>query len=100
MKHYLLKQIIKVIYWLMFNKGTQLTSFYLLKAGWVIEDGYFVEPFVKKRDKVWVQLQGHYYRVYHGEERTFISLENSVEWLQLYLFTLDKHKDLKTRKLI
>jgi hypothetical protein len=100
-RHWLLRLTIKVQYWIMFRHATQLTSAHLLAAGWILDhNGYFVEPFIKDRDKVWVQIEGYYYRVFHSERKTFIALECSVEWLQAYLFILDKHQELKTRKLL
>lgn len=104
MKTILLKIIIRIAHWLMVTKGTQLNSGHLLKAGWTIEekDGkkYFIESQIKSRDKVWIEFEHHYYRVWHGDNRAFIALESSLEWLQMYLFILDKAKFLSTRKLL
>jgi hypothetical protein len=97
------KIAIKFLRWLMISKGTHLHSFHLLRAGWVIEEDegikFFVEPRIKSRDKVWISLHNYYYRVYHGERRTFVSLESTVEWPQFYLLCLDKNLECKTRRL-
>lgn len=98
MKHLLLKIAIKVLYWLIFSKGTQLKPEHLIAAGWKQDlKGFFVEPFIKDRDKVWIQFEHSYYRVYHSENKTFIALETNIEWLQVYLFALDKHLQCSTR---
>ncbi len=62
----------------------QLTPKYLLDRGWVEEDGFFVEPNIKDRDKIWIQFESHYFRIWHGKERTFIGLESKVEWFDNY----------------
>jgi hypothetical protein len=78
--------------------GTQLTTKYLEDHGWRYRDGYFVEPLVKDRDRVSIKFQnspnvkGHYYQVFHSEKRTFIALEISIEWLELHLLCMDKHR--------
>src|SRR5690606_5328017 len=95
--------------WQMTTKGTQLLPSHLLNAGWKLEfvksgQGYrafYVEPSIKGRDKVWIEFEHHYYRVYHSESRVFIALESTIEWLQFYLFTLDKYLQCgDTRKLL
>jgi hypothetical protein len=62
----------------------QLTPEYLKSKGWVEESGYWVEPGKKSRDKIWIQFEHHYYRVFHGAERTFIALESKIEWFEVY----------------
>jgi hypothetical protein len=100
MKRHILKIIIKILYWLLFKKGNQLQPWDLTAAGWVIdESGFYVEPNIKDRDRVSIQFENHYYRIYHSEYRTFVALEYSREWLQIYLFALDYHGELKTRRL-
>lgn len=100
MKRYILKIIIKVLYWVIFKKGDQLQPWHLSAAGWIVdENGFYVEPNIKGRDKVSIQFENHYFRVYHSEYRTFVALESRKEWLQLYLFSLDYHGELKTRRL-
>lgn len=61
-----------------------LTPNYLEGKGWVKEGKYYVEPMVKGRDKVWVHFEEHYYRVFHGENKTFISLQSRKEWFDNY----------------
>lgn len=88
----------------MVRKGTPLKSRELYKHGWIVEikDGrtFFIEPNIKDRDKIWIEFENHYYRVYHSERRTFIALQSTKEWLQAYLFINDHHGELKTRRLI
>ena len=62
----------------------QLTPKYLLDRGWIEEDGFFVEPNIKDRDKIWIQFENHYFRIWHGKERIFIGLESKVEWFENY----------------
>jgi len=104
MKKALLKTIIKIAHWLMTTKGTQLIPNRLIRAGWEVEHvghrTFYIEPIIKRRDKVWVEFEHHYYRVYHGEDRTFVALESSLEWLQFYLFSLDKNLECDTRHLL
>lgn len=66
------------------HHGQRLTPEYLLSRGWVEQDGDFVEPDVKDRDKIWITFENHYYRVWHGKNRTFIGLESTVEWFENY----------------
>ncbi len=61
-----------------------LTPKYLFDRGWVEEKGFFVEPNIKDRDKIWIQIEGQYFRVWHGKDRTFIALESKVEWFENY----------------
>ena len=75
-----------------------LTADYLICKGWITEydeisgKTFYVEPDIKDRDKVSLEFENHYYRVWHGRDRTFIALESSIEWLELYLLLIDKHK--------
>ncbi len=63
-----------------------LTTQYLIDKGWVLDErsGCYIEPNVKERDKIWIQFEHHYYRVWHGRERTFIAVESKVEWFEVY----------------
>jgi hypothetical protein len=61
-----------------------LTPKYLTDRGWILEDGYYVEPKIKERDKIWIQFEAHYFRVWHGKEKSFIGLESKVEWFENY----------------
>lgn len=69
----------------------KLTPEYLFMNGWVpfydtqTEKTFIVEPHVKDRDKIWVEFEHHYYRVWHGPAKTFIALKASLVWFQLYL---------------
>ncbi len=61
-----------------------LTPQYLLSKGWIQEGDFFVEQNIKERDKIWIQFENHYFRIYHGAERTFIGLESKKEWFENY----------------
>jgi len=39
---------------------------------------------MKDRDLITIQFESHYYRVWHSSKLTFIALESSVEWFELY----------------
>jgi hypothetical protein len=100
MKTILFKIILKVIDWLTHEKSTQLKPEHLTSKGWVLENGYYVEPNIKGRDRIWIQFEHHYYRVYHGENRTFIDLKFQYEWLKLWLMLLnDGGCGLNTRRI-
>lgn len=101
MKTILLKLILKISYWLAFQKKTQLTPFDLMRAGWIENvDHFWVQPSIKDRDRVSIKFENHYFRVYHSEKMTFIALQDSKEWLQLYLSLLDHHMELPTSKIV
>jgi len=61
-----------------------LTPDYLKAKGWYEEDGFWIEPNMKECDKIWIQFERHYFRIWHGKERTFIGLESKVEWFEVY----------------
>lgn len=61
-----------------------LTPEYLTSKGWIQEGSFYVEPDIKDRDKIWIQFENHYFRIYHGPERTFIGLETKKEWFESY----------------
>ena len=64
--------------------GTQLTPQYLIDSRWIEQDGYYIEPNLKDRDRISISFESHYYRVWHSEKRTFFALESTVEWFELY----------------
>lgn len=72
------------------NYGTRLTPEYLTKRGWIAEYDearhkmFYVEPNIKDRDKIFIEFENHYYRVWHSSSKTFIALETTVEWFELY----------------
>jgi hypothetical protein len=83
---------IKLIALRIVNSKTPLTKEYLILKGWILEDGIFwVEKEVKERDKIRIQFESHYYRVWHGENKTFIALESSLEWFENYYLLI--HSD-------
>ena len=77
--------------------SNKLTPEHLTGLGWVGKgQGYeyktdntrYVEPLVKDRDKIIIEFEHHYYRVWHGSR--FIALETSVEWFEVFMMCLDK----------
>lgn len=62
-----------------------LTPEYLTAQGWAVEHGYFVQPNVADRHKTWIKFDDNYYRVWYGEDRAFVALSKTIEWLELYL---------------
>lgn len=75
-----------------------LSPDYLKSLGWITEfddvlkKTFYIEPNIKKRDKISVEFEQEYYRVYHGKERTFIALETSLKWFQLH-YMLQTYRD-------
>lgn len=82
--NWLFKLAKKVIAIKIVKYGTQLTPQYLIERGWVEQDGYYIEPNIKDRDRISISFESHYYRVWHGEKRTFFALESTIEWFELY----------------
>lgn len=82
--NWLYKFAIKVIAINIVKHGNQLTHEYLLKKGWIEKDDFWIEPNAKERDKIWIQFEHHYFKIWHGKERTFIGLESKVEWFEVY----------------
>jgi hypothetical protein len=68
-----------------------LTPQYLIDKGWIEKDGFYFEPNTKDRDKIWIQFENTYFRVWHGKEKTFIGLESKVEWFETYFLMM--HSD-------
>ena len=56
----------------------------MTEKGWIKEGEFYVEQNIKGRDKIWVNFESHYFRIYHGENRTFIALERSKKWFEVY----------------
>lgn len=81
-KKYLVKQLI--------NSKTKLTKEYLESLNYVphyikeLDKTFWCDPDVKDRDLIWVEFENNYYRVYHSKDKTFIALEKSKEWFDLY----------------
>ncbi len=71
-----------------------LTEDFLKEKGFFhIGDSLWTQKNLKERDLIWVQLCGNYYRIFHGPQKTFISLESSKEWFELYyMMIIDEHK--------
>lgn len=67
-----------------------LTEDDLINLGWIrifddrVDKYYFIEPNIKERDKIWIEFEHHYYRVWHGRDKTFIALKINKEWFDVY----------------
>ena|SRR5690606_32000696 len=79
---------VKVIANRVVRSDTKLTPQHLESLGWINENGFYIEPNIKERDKIWIQFEHHYYRVYHGERKTFISLQSRKEWFDTYYWLI------------
>ena len=71
-----------------------LTPKYLLDRNWIEKDGYYIQPSIKDRDRVSIKFEDHCYRVWHSDKMTFIALESSVGWLELYMMCIDKYRNI------
>lgn len=96
------KYFLTLIADLLIHSDEHLTPEHLEANGWtsgfVNESSddkriFWYQPNIKERDRVSIEFADTlaYYRVFHGENRTFIALESSIEWLELYLLLMDKH---------
>lgn len=88
---------VKIIANRIVHEKERLTPEYLIQKGWIEEDGYYSEKNVKERDRIWIKFEGHFYRAYYGRYKTFIALETSLEWFNL--FYLLAHPDNGRNKL-
>ena len=82
-KKIIAKQIIK--------HGRILQPTDLIKLGWVEINGYYTEPNIKDRDRIIIQFEQHYYKVWYGADKTFIALERSYEWFEMFYLLI--HSD-------
>ena len=87
--NWLYKYALKVIDTNIEEYGNRLTPEYLLNKGWIEKDGYYIEPNMKDRDLISISFESHYYRVWHSADRTFIALESTVEWFEIYYMLHD-----------
>ena len=78
------KEAVEVIAKAIVHSKNRLTPEYLMERNWVEENGYYIEPNIKDRDRISISFEHHYYRVWHGGDRTFFALESSIEWFELY----------------
>jgi hypothetical protein len=62
----------------------RLTPEYLIKRGWVKTEAGYIEPNIKNRDRITITFEGHYYYVRHSDKMTFIALESTIEWFEMY----------------
>jgi hypothetical protein len=66
------------------HHGELLTPDHLSSMGWIKEGNCWVEKNIKKRDKIWIQFEDSYYRVYHGADKTFMALKSNKVWFENY----------------
>jgi len=72
--------------------GTPLTPEYLSNKGWIeYEQGHWIEQNIRERDRISIQFNRHYYRVWHGYSKTFVAAESTVEWFEIYYLLI--HRD-------
>jgi len=91
-ENWIYKLAIKVIARRIVLKQNLLTPLYLENNGWVKEGDSWVEPDIKDRDKIWIDFEHHYFRIYHGKDKTFIALKSKIEWFEMYyLLTRDSN---------
>ena len=91
-QNWIYKFAIKIIANRIIHEQNLLTPEYLKSKGWVEEDGFWIEQEIKSRDKIWIQFEHHYFRIWHGKERTFVGLESKLEWFEIYyLINHDKN---------
>ena len=83
-ENWIYRLAIKVIARRIVLKDNLLTPEYLENNGWVKENNSWVEPNIKERDKIWIDFENHYFRCYHGKDKTFIGLERKIEWFEIY----------------
>jgi hypothetical protein len=78
---------------------TPLTPYILVKNGWERrtenDKVYYIQPYMKDRDRVYIEFESHYYRVWHSHRKTFISVQTHVEWLLLYLLLQNPNREFK-----
>jgi len=64
--------------------GTVLTPEYLISKGFVYYEGFYFEPDVKGRDQIYIKFGNGFYHLYHSSAMTFIALEKTQEWFDMY----------------
>lgn len=90
-KNCIYRLTLKYIRYTLTRNTTQLTPEHLLAKGWNKFGRDYYEPLIKDRNRVTIIFDHHYYRVRHSKNGTFIALESSKEWLEMYLLLMDKH---------
>lgn len=93
----LYKLALKAIAKRIIHSTTPLTPEYLKERGWVLEERslglpYWHEPNIKSRDRIWVEFQDGYYRLFQGQDKTFIALESSQEWFDAYYLLVNREQ--------
>lgn len=68
---------------------------HLIAMGWVEENGFYFEPNVKSRDRISIQFENHYYRVWHGTDMTFIALKSSLDWFYMYYLLVGSNQKIE-----
>jgi hypothetical protein len=92
--NWLFKIAKKVIAINIVKQGTQLKPKYLIDCGWIEENGYYIEPNIKDRDRISISFESHYYRVWHSDKQTFLSLQTTVEWFDIYCLLCNRNDAL------
>ena len=82
--NWLFKKALKIIAFNLVKYGNQLTPDYLLKRGWIEQDGYYFEPNMKDRDVIKIRFEKHWYYVTHSSKKTYIATESTIEWFENY----------------
>jgi hypothetical protein len=83
-KKWIYKLALSIIANRIVHQQNLLRPYHLIEKGWTEEDGYYFDPNTNNRDKIWIQFEHHYFRVWHGKEKTFIGLESKLEWFETY----------------
>lgn len=86
MKNYIYNLAKKIIVKRIVHGENRLTEQYLLDKGWIKEDGFYIEPNIKDRDRISIRFDepNYVYTVWHSSARTFIACETSIEWFEMY----------------
>lgn len=93
-EHWIYRLAIKVVARRIVLKQNLLTPEYLENKGWVKEGESWIEPYIKDRDKIWIDFEHHYFRIYHGKDKTFIGLKSKIEWFEMYYLLVNDSKEL------
>ena len=82
--NWLYKLALKIIAINLVKHETRLTRDYLIERGWVEIEGHYLEEGIKLRDTIWIKFSGATYMVFHGNNKTYIATERSVQWFENY----------------
>lgn len=82
--NWLFKKAIKIIALNLVKYSNPLTPEYLIKRGWIEQDGHYFEPNVKDVNRIYIRFGNNWYSVTHGSKKTYITIESSIEWFENY----------------